>query len=128
MASSSSPCRQDRASALAITALALFVGAMALTTPANAQEPNPLLGNVAGITALNSQEMDAVQGTGYWANYYGSLGLDNLEFSRNAGYYARYLAFANSSSEYANYASARDYAGSASTYFDWASFYSLTGQ
>jgi hypothetical protein len=51
---------QGRASALAASALALFVGAMALTTPASAQEPNPLLGNVAGVTALNSEDMDKV--------------------------------------------------------------------
>jgi hypothetical protein len=121
-----SPRRLTTSSAL--TALALTLGVLSQTAQASAAEANPLLGKSAQATALSADQMQNVQGTGYWANYYGSLGLTYLGYAKTTGYYARWNAPANSYSEYSNYSYAKSYATTAATYFGWANYYSYHRQ
>jgi len=121
----SSP-RNGRASVLAASALALTIGAMALAAPASAEESNPLIGKSTQVTALSSDQMNEVQGTGYWANYYGSLGLSAANNSYWNGYYARYT-YNGSSWEPYYYGRAASYAYNAYSYFSSAKYYATYG-
>jgi len=125
MTASSSP-RNGRASVLAASALALTIGTMALAAPASAEETNPLLGKGTEVVALSSDQMNEVQGTGYWANYYGSLGMTASSNAYWNGYYARY-SYRGTSYEPYYYGKAANYAYNAYKYYNSAKYYANYG-
>lgn len=110
-----------------MAAAGLSLGALVLGPSAQAAETSPLLAGTAGATALNEDQMKDVQGSGYWANYYGSRGLQYLSYAKSYGEYARYTAPANSTSEYTYYGYAASAASSAASYFSTARTYSYYG-
>lgn len=115
-------------SALSLVAAAgLSLSALVLGSSVQAAETNPLLSGNAGATALNEDQMKDVQGSGYWANYYGSRGLSYLGYAKTYGEYARYSAPANSTSEYTYYGYAASAATTAASYFNYARTYSYYG-
>ena len=90
MTSPSSPCN-GLASVLAALALGLSISAMALTAPASAEQADPLLGKGVEVTALNSVQMNDVQGTGYCPyNDCGRAGIEEAYEAYKAGYEAYY--------------------------------------
>src|SRR3954453_3886138 len=91
---------------IGLPAAALAFGLVSNVSLASANEPNPLLKNSTGITMLNKDQMNGVQGSGAWANYYGSLGLSYSQSAYSKGYYARWTAPTNSSTEQSYYYSA----------------------
>lgn len=103
-----------------MAATALSLGTLVFGPSAQAAETNPLLAGTAGATALNEDQMKDVQGSGYWANYYGSRGLSYLGYAKTYGEYARYTAPANSTSEYTYYGYAASAATTAASYFNSA--------
>jgi hypothetical protein len=108
------------ASFCSLASMAIISGLVSLSAPANATEANPLLGSTANAPALTADQMDKVQGTGYWANYYGNLGLTYLGYASGTAYYARWYAAHNSSSEYNGYNKAGSYAKTAQYYLGLA--------
>lgn len=95
------------------------------STPALADQSNPLIANTAGVTALNDSEMQKVQGSGTYSDYYGYYGY-------LYSYYAMQYAYAGyqysgSSTEYSYYNAAASYAGSAYNYLRYAAAYAYYG-
>src|SRR4051812_47771666 len=78
-----------RIKSLTVAALVIASGTL-LSAAVIAEEANPLLESNSGVIALTTDQMKDVQGTGFYADYYGGYA---LYYSSLAGYYgnlARY--------------------------------------
>jgi len=107
---------------------ALAVGLAVNVPTASANETNPLLKSSAGVVALNQGQMDSVQGSGPWANFWGGLGVTATQNALNRGSFARFTAPTNSAAEYNGYAQASNYAHQAGQYFSQAFAASFLGR
>jgi hypothetical protein len=110
-----------------LLALSLAAGLVAGTASiASAQDRSPIFGT-AGVKTLTTAENKGVKAKGYYADYYGYLGLSDLSTATTYGQYAYYYAPSNSATEYSYYFYAYQAASSASTNFYYAYVYSYYG-
>lgn len=100
--------------------------ALATSVPVAQAEQSPIFGS-AQVTTLSNADAQNVTARGYYANLYGSYGIDYAYYSYLYGYYGRYYSAANSSTEQAYYYYASNYASYASQYFYYAYYYSYYG-
>lgn len=94
------------------------------STPALADQSSPLIGNTAGVTALNDSEMDKVQGSAYSDNY-GYYGYLYAYYAYYYGYYG--YASSATSTKYSYYNAAYNYASYAASYLYYARYYASSG-
>jgi len=120
--------RVSRTLQMVLPAAALVIGLAANVPTASANDTNPLLKSSAGVVTLNQNQMDGVQGSGPWANFWGASGVSYALSAYNVGRYARYTAPTNSAAEYNNYAAASNYAHKAGQYFSQAYAASYLGR
>ena len=104
---------------------ALVALAVALGQPV-AAEQSPVFGQ-AELSPMDRSEAAQVTARGYWADYYGSLGMDNAYSAYLYSYYAYSYAWSNSYNEYNWYLTASNYAYSAYLYNYYAYYYSYYG-
>ena len=97
-----------------------------LAAPVAQAEQSPIFGTAA-VTPMSSADARAVTARGYYADYFGSIGIDYAYSSYLYGLYARYYSYPNSYSEQYWYSSAQNYASTASSYFYYAYYYSAIG-
>jgi hypothetical protein len=100
--------------------IAALVGVALMFTSLSATAESPF-GNAKRVT-LTSTETKNITAAGYWADYYGSLGMDYLD---DAAYYAYYWGYLYDSwyYEYYGYKKAMKFANLAKKYFKLARDY-----
>lgn len=113
--------------AMTAVVLGTLTAGLALSEPAQASERSPVFGR-AQVSTMSSAQTRNVTARGYYANYYGSLAVDNAYNSYIYAYYARYYAATNSSTEQSWYYTAHSYAYYAYLYSYYAYLYSYYGQ
>lgn len=96
-----------------IASLGLILSAAAIGPAAHAREVSPIFGG-ASVMPLTTAQNKAVVGKGYYADYFGSYGID---FANYASLYG----------QYGDYASAATYADYAYQYFSVAYSYQVQG-
>ena len=92
----------------------LLIAALMAAPEAKARDANPIFGN-ASVVPLTSAQNKAVVGKGYYADYYGSYGIDFANYAAESG-------------QWGDYATAASYADYAYQYFSVAAYYQSNGQ
>lgn len=98
----------------------------ALAVGAARAEQSPVFGN-AEVAPMTGAAAAQVTAKGYYADYYGSLGVDYAYQSYLNAYYGLYYAASNSASEQSYYSTASTYAYYAYIYTYYAYYYSVYG-